>query len=275
MPPSIGWLSKEGQEILIKVAAEPTPRIAGMSFTEIFEVPNPGDMQYMGFTCWDDFFTRKFNEGIRPLEETEILNVCESAPLQYKTNVALSADFNLKGQPYSLRNMLNDDPLAPQFAGGSVYQAFLSALSYHRWHSPVDGVVEKCYHVDGFYYLESATAGIYSKHPDDEAQLYSQPFITSVQTRSIMFIRADNDNIGLMGIVFVGMAEVSGCEFTVVEGQRVTRGQELGMFHFGGSTHCLVFQPSVKLNFFVDVSSKPNPNSTNVAVRGNLANVIA
>ena len=29
----------------------------------------------------------------------------------------------------------------------------------------------------------------------------------------------------------------------VKEGQRIVKGDELGMFHFGGSTHCLIFRP--------------------------------
>eukprot|EP00210_Caulerpa_lentillifera_P006562 g6267.t1 len=273
-PPSIAWLSEAGQEELVKVAMGPTPDHPPMTFTEIFAVPDPTDKEYFGFTSWDAFFIREFNKNIRPLGDADIVVSCESAPLQYKTNVALSADFNMKGQPYSLRNMLNDDPLAPQFAGGIVYQAFLSALSYHRWHSPVSGVIEKAYSVDGFYYLESATAGIYSKDPDDEAQLDSQAFISSVQTRLIVFIRADDKDIGLMAIVYIGMAEVSGCELTVVEGQRVKKGQEIGMFHFGGSSHCIVFQRGIELDFLVNVTQTTNPHSSNVAVNSNLANVI-
>lgn len=39
--------------------------------------------------------------------------------------------------------MLAHDKLAEQFVGGTVYQAFLSALSYHRWHSPVSGKIVK------------------------------------------------------------------------------------------------------------------------------------
>jgi len=27
------------------------------------------------------------------------------------------------------------------FVGGTVYQAFLSALNYHRWHAPVAGTI--------------------------------------------------------------------------------------------------------------------------------------
>ena len=47
----------------------------------------------------------------------------------------------------------------------------------------------------------------------------------------------------------VGMVEISSCEVTVFAGQQVFKGQEMGIFHFGGSTHCLIFRPGVNLNF--------------------------
>lgn len=55
-------------------------------------------------------------------------------------------EFWLKDNRYSLVDMFggikyNKEYLAEHFTGGTVYQAFLSALSYHRWHAPVDGVI--------------------------------------------------------------------------------------------------------------------------------------
>ncbi len=274
-PQSIAWLSEPAKKQMVAVAMQPFPdQPIEETFTDIFDVPAPYDPNYMGFQSWDQFFTRVFNEGQRPVGETEIVNACESAPLQYQTGVALSANIWLKGQPYSLSDMLNNDPLAVQFDGGSVYQAFLSALSYHRWHSPVDGVIAKAYVVDGSYYLESPSEGIYSSEPDPSAPNASQPFITSVATRAVIFIQADDPAIGLMAMVPVGMAEVSSCEITVVPGQTVKRGDQIGMFHFGGSTHCLVFQPGVNLAFQIPVTNTPNLAATNVAVKSNLASLI-
>jgi Phosphatidylserine decarboxylase len=271
-PRSIAWLSKPAKTQMVAVAQQPFLNPPpGQTFEDIFAVPNPDDPTYLGFVSWDDFFTRQFNDGQRPVGDAVIVNACESAPLQYETGVALSANIWLKGQPYSLNDMLNNDPLAPQFAGGTVYQAFLSALSYHRWHSPVDGVIEKAYVVDGSYYLESPSEGIYSADPDPSAPNASQPFITSVATRAVIFIRANDPAIGLIAMVPVGMAEVSSCEIDVVPGQSVSRGDPIGMFHFGGSTHCLVFQPGVKLEFQVSVTNTPNLDATNVAVKSNLA----
>ncbi|MGX1097134.1 phophatidylserine decarboxylase associated domain-containing protein [Amorphus sp. MBR-141] len=273
-PAIIAWLSAPAREQMVSVAQQPFPNPPkGQTLEDIFAVPDPNDPTYLGYTSWDDFFTRVFKEGQRPVGDAVLVNACESAPLQVQTGVELEDNIWAKGQPYSLSDMLNGDPLAPEFAGGTVYQAFLSALSYHRWHSPVDGTIEKVANVDGTYYLESPWEGIYSDAPDPSAPNASQPFITSVAARAVIFIRADDPAIGLMAMVPVGMAEVSSCEVTVKAGDRVKRGDQVGMFHFGGSTHCLVFRKGVELDFQVPVTDKPNLDATNVAVRSNLASL--
>ncbi len=273
-PPAIPWLSDQAKQQLIAVACQPDKdgaNVQSMTFTDIFQVPEPDDGKYLGFRSWDHFFVREFQPDIRPVGDAPIVNACESAPLQFKTDVRSSDKFWLKEQPYSLTNMLNFDPLAEQFNGGSVYQAFLSALSYHRWHSPVDGVIEKVLIINGTYYLENMSEGVYSSSSDPSAPNASQPFTTSVASRAVIFIRANNPVIGLMAFVAVGMAEVSSNEVTVKAGDEVNRGDQLGMFHFGGSTHCLIFRPSVSLKFFVPVGSQPNLDAENVAVKSNLA----
>ncbi|WP_257265710.1 phosphatidylserine decarboxylase family protein [Endozoicomonas sp. ONNA2] len=273
-PPSIPWLGEQARQQMIAVACQPEnipARAGSMTFTDIFQVPDRDDSRYLGFSSWDHFFVREFQPDLRPVGDAPIVSACESAPLQYQTHVKGSDRFWLKEQPYSLMNMLNFDPLAEQFDGGSVYQAFLSALSYHRWHSPVDGVIEKIVTVNGTYYLENISEGVYNTSSDPAAPNASQPFTTSAASRAIFFIRANDPAIGLMAFVAVGMAEVSSNEATVKEGDEVKRGDQLGMFHFGGSTHCLVFRPSVSLKFHVPVTGQPNMDSINVAVNSNLA----
>ena len=133
--------------------------------------------------------------------------------------------------------MLANDPFAEQFVGGIVYQAFLNILMYHRWHSPVNGKIVKSYIVSGKYF----------SGPDGFAEY--QGYATEISTRALIFIEADNPDIGLMCFIAVGLTEVSSCEITVYDGQRVKKGQELGMFHYGGSTNCLIFRSGVKVDF--------------------------
>jgi len=93
-----------------------------------------------------------------------------------------------------------------------------------------------------------------------------QGYITATATRAIIFMEADNPAIGLMAILAVGMAEVSTCDVGVEKGQRIEKGEQIGMFHFGGSTHCLLFRKNV------DVHGFPEPGRThNVPVRSELA----
>jgi phosphatidylserine decarboxylase len=63
------------------------------------------------------------------------------------------------------------------------------------------------------------------------------------------------------------MTEVSTCDITVKEGQHVKKGDELGMFHYGGSTHCVIFRKEVELEGFPNTE---NPEY-NVPVRSKLA----
>ena len=129
------------------------------------------------------------------------------------------------------------------------------------------GQIVKAYVQDGTYYSETPAEGYDPAGPND-----SQGYITEVATRAMVFIQADNPAIGLMCVLPVGMAEVSTCEITVYQGQRVKKGDQLGMFHFGGSTHCLMFRPDVRLDFDFH-GQTPGLDSSNIPVNARIATV--
>lgn len=270
-----GWFGKTGHRDLTAVAKVGPTAAETLEFHQMFQC-DPSAPHY-GFTSWDDFFTRLWRDGMRPVAEPEndkvIANACESQPYRLAHHVKGRDLFWIKSQPYSVIDMLGHDALAPQFVGGTVYQAFLSALSYHRWHSPVNGKVVKAYVVDGTYYSEPLFEGVgdpqaRSQDIKLEGETVSQAYITSTATRALIFIEADEPSIGLMAFIGVGMAEVSTCDISVKEGQRVKKGEQIGMFHFGGSTHCLVFRKGV------NVSGFPEPGlGENMPVRSHLATV--
>jgi phosphatidylserine decarboxylase len=227
---------------------------------------------HWGFRSWDDFFVREFRPDVRPVARADdgavIANACESSPYRIARRVNHCDRFWIKSQPYSLMHMLANDALAPLFAGGTIYQAYLSPLCYHRWHSPVDGTITKAYVKDGTYFAEAASHGFDPAGPND-----SQAYITALATRAIVFIEAENPQIGLMCFLAVGMCEVSSCQITVYEGQRVRKGEQIGMFHFGGSTHCLIFRPGVKLEFDHH-GQKPGLGSQPIPVNARIATVV-
>ncbi len=254
--PHKGWFGKDAQDAM-------------PNFNEDFKC-NP-ELPYHGFKSWDDFFTREFREGKRPVaspnDDSVIVNACESAPYKIAKNVKLIDKFWIKSQPYSLQHMMAGDVFTDKFIGGTIYQAFLSALSYHRWHSSISGKIIKAYIINGSYYSETLTEGF-----DPTGENESQGFITELATRALIFIEADNPAIGLMCVMPVGMTEISSCQITVIEGQRVKKGDQLGMFHFGGSTHCLIFGPQVKLDFDMH-GQKPGLNAKNIFLNERIATV--
>jgi phosphatidylserine decarboxylase len=99
---------------------------------------------------------RRLREGARPVadpgNDRVLVNACESAPYRIARDVQYRDRFWIKSQPYSIAHMLANDTFAPLFAGATVYQAYLSPLCYHRWHSPVSGTVKKAYLLEGTYF---------------------------------------------------------------------------------------------------------------------------
>lgn len=265
-----GWLCPYALNEMAKEAD-------GKDFIDIFNCRSTDVNEKLGFRSWDDFFTRVFKPGVRPVAGEDdpniIANACESAPFRIARNVPLKAKFWIKGQPYSLLDLLHGDPWTAKFEGGTLYQAFLSALSYHRWNSPVSGTIVKAYNLDGSYYGEAYNQGFANpRGADPVAANDSQAFLTSTATRAVIFIRADNPKIGLMCFVAVGMGDVSNNEITVRVGQHVNKGDQIGMFHFGGSTHVLLFRPEVKVDFDLH-GQTPGIDSNNIKVKDVIARV--
>ncbi|PSR97822.1 phosphatidylserine decarboxylase-domain-containing protein, partial [Coniella lustricola] len=282
------WMGQRAKQIMAEVATlemkggvdkEKNEKPDRPSFEQLYVCPDVED-KYLGFASWDAFFTREFRPGVRPIQVPDdddfdsvinnsnnnnnnhdstltILNACEAAPYRIGHSVQLHDKYWLKGQPYSLADMLGGSSACAFFAGGTVYQAFLGALSYHRWHAPVSGVVEAIEHIPGTYFSMNYHHGLAADGtseddgPDPNSANRSMAHLTAVATRTVIYIRAATPLLGLVALVFVGMAEVSSCEVSVSVGQRVHKGEQMGMFHYGGSTYCLVLQPSVRVKFLL------------------------
>ncbi|HWE34937.1 MAG TPA: phosphatidylserine decarboxylase family protein [Isosphaeraceae bacterium] len=222
---------------------------------------------HRGFASWNDFFTRRFKEGRRPVAEPDdakvIVAACEATPYAIGLKAKRQDRFWVKAQPYSLRDMLDDDEDAAPFVGGTVYQAFLDAHNYHRWHSPVSGTVRKAFVKEGTYYSEAESEG-----QDPEGPKKSQGYLAHVATRAILLVEADDPVIGLIALMFIGMAEVSSCVFhpQIQAGHRLTKGDEVGYFQFGGSTYCMIFRPGAVAEFAVGALPDPHAHSASLVL---------
>ena len=229
--------------------------------------------EHWGFASWNDFFTRRFDDDARPVaspdDDKVIVSACDSKPYGISTNVQRQDRFWIKSQPYSLQDLLANDESVDQFVGGTVYQAFLSATNYHRWHGPVAGTIVRAFLQPGTYYSEADSEG------DDAIEpMNSQSYLAHIATRAIILIAADDPVIGLTAFVPVGMSEVSSCliDPKLTAGCHIAKGEELGYFQYGGSTHCLLFRPRAIADFTLTAIPQPHdPNAPQVPVRSKLA----
>lgn len=213
---------------------------------ENFVIPDKG-APHWGWKSWNDFFHREIKADVRPIADPDnprvVVSPNDGTIYKVAREVAEQTTFWIKGQPYSVLDMLHNDPAAPSFAGGDVFQSYLSGADYHRWHAPVAGKVVKADVVEALMFSNLESEG------NDIKGTGSQGYYTSVNTRGILMIEADHKPLGTVVVMPVGITEVSSIRHTVKVGDHVEKGQEVGRFSYGGSSLAIMFQPGA-INHF-------------------------
>lgn len=225
-----------------------SPPAAAYNRLDEFVIPDR-TAPHWGWPSFNAFFHRQIRPEMRPIaaphDPKVIVSANDGTVYKIEREVAAEARFWLKGQPYSLADMLAGSAFVDRFVGGDVFQTFLSGADYHRWHAPIDGTVRDAVVVDGLMFSNAESAG-----PDPKGIL-SQGYQTAVNTRGLIFIESDAPGIGLVCCIPVGITEISSITLRVQRGDRVCKGQELGYFSYGGSSMALVFQPGAIRQFTV------------------------
>ena len=235
-----------------------------------FIIPNR-EAPHWGFESFNAYFHRQIKPECRPVDEPHnpkvIVSANDGTVYQIARNVKELDKFWLKSQPYSLVNMLDNSEYTKQFVGGDVFQSFLSGADYHRWRSPIDGIVKDAKVVNGLMFSELRSEGY-----DDTAGTHSQGCEASINTRGLVFIESEDPTIGMVCVIPIGITEISSVTIEVIVGQRVKKGDELGYFSYGGSSMCLVFQPGAINHFTVESPSEGNnDNGEQIKVNARIA----
>ena len=228
-----------------------SPPAARLMNLKDFVIPDP-TAPNGEFTSFNDYFHREINLETRQLagagDPKVIVSANDGTVYRIARNVQKSAEFMLKGQPYSLENMLNNinenGVTVDSFVGGDVFQAFLSGANYHRWRAPVSGKIVVQQPVAGLMFSELPWPGY-----DPSAGTLSQGYQASVNTRGLVFIKADHAPLRTVCVMPIGITEISSINFTRSVNDHVDKGDELGYFSYGGSTLCVIFQPGAVKEF--------------------------
>lgn len=258
-----GWLSPEAlREIVEYTGGDPDHD----KFEDFYQC-DPKNPHY-GFTSYDDFFARDLLPEKRAVENPKAPQIISAACTSFihtlYPDLCETDSFWVKGTPYSLKHLLGNHCLTTSFVGGTLLQGLLTSLDFHRWCSPVNGVVKGTSLIPGTYFaarLDQLEENAPFLQPSQKVEIIyedplvrSQDFSTAVAARALIFIEAE-DPVGLMCFVAVGMGDVSTCRLSVKEGQSVKKGDPLGSFHYGGSTHCLILGPHLKVGLGRDTKT--------------------
>lgn len=185
----------------------------------------------------NDFFTRRLKPGIRPIDSGEDTLVSPvDALITGMCPVHEGAILNVKGQDYTLEELLNRSPRVVNYKEGFCFVLYLSPNEYHRIHAPATGEVLETVHVPGKAY------------PVNEFGLTQMRRVLSRNERLITFLR---EEAGEIAVVKVGALNVSSIRYIEPLPQCVERGGELAYFEFGSTVVLLtengIFGPRADL----------------------------
>ncbi len=183
------------------------------------------------YRSYNDFFTRKIKPSARPIdmEPSHFISPCDSKLTIYRIDE--NSRFMIKGSEYSTASFLKCRKLAEKFSGGYFMIFRLEVTDYHRYIYIDSGHKSKNFHINGVYHTVNPTAL-------EKADIYKE------NTREFTILHTDN--FGSVIHAEVG-AMMVGKITNHHQHHEFVRGEEKGMFEFGGSTIVLMVKPDVIL----------------------------
>ncbi|HSJ38078.1 MAG TPA: phosphatidylserine decarboxylase [Planococcus sp. (in: firmicutes)] len=186
------------------------------------EIERPMD----SFTSLHDFFIRKLRPESRPQAETAVISPVDGN-VEIAGKIQPDSRFIVKGQEYSLSELMGSEKLAKRYANGDYAVLYLSPANYHRIHSPLDGKVIRQFVLGKKSYPVNQSGLLYGKAPISG----NYRLITELQTAG-----------GNVLMVKVGAMFVNSIQLTNTD-EEWKKGEEVGYFSFG-STVVLFFEPN-------------------------------
>jgi len=178
------------------------------------------------FNSFNDFFIREIKEGSRPFpdKENDVAAPCDGKLTVYP--VTPDSVFCIKRSKYSLCDLLQDRELADEFSDGVCLIFRLTPDDYHRYSCIDDGEVLQRKRIDGILHTVRPVA-------------YQRYSVFCQNSREYTVMRTAN--FGKIIQVEVG-ALFAGRITNHNHSGAIKRGDEKGMFQFGGSTVIMLFQ---------------------------------
>lgn len=223
---------------LLKLLTKPfVSKIAGDFMDSVFSKPlikrfirnnNIDTSQYVmkRFRSYNDFFTRKVKPDRRPVDliRDHLISPCDSKVSIYPIDE--KSIFRIKGSMYRVSDLVRNKFLARRYIGGWCMIFRLEVDDYHRYCYIDDGIKTGNTFIRGELHTVNPIAlkryNIYKRNSREYTILHTDNFGDVVQTE--------------VGAMMVGRIKNHHTEYLF------RKGEEKGMFLFGGSTIVLLFE---------------------------------
>jgi phosphatidylserine decarboxylase len=191
------------------------------------------------YKTFNEFFYRALKPGARPIAPGDNVAVFPADALHLAfQDIQEAAGFYVKGSKFSFAELLGSEQEAEKFAGGAMLISRLCPVDYHRFHFPVSGVPGESRLINGWLYSVSPVA------------LRRRLHYLIENKRVVTLI--DSKESGTVAMVEVGATNVGSIQQSFVPGRAVAKGEEKGLFAFGGSCVITLFQKG-RIRFDSDV----------------------
>ena len=137
----VGWFSQIEHPWISRLSIAVWRLFADLDLSEAKE---------QSFASLHACFIRELKEGARPVDmrETLLSSPCDGIVGEFGT-VVDGQVFQAKGFPYTLEDLLGQEPSAHQWRDGVYMTIRITSSMYHRFHAPYEGVVQRLKYFSG------------------------------------------------------------------------------------------------------------------------------
>nr|WP_299340884.1 phosphatidylserine decarboxylase [Allomuricauda sp.] len=206
-----------------------------------------------GFKSFNEFFTRELKPGARKIDAFDDNSVLVSPAdgvinminndLKLETQIPTKANMTL-----NLNTLLGNSAYADKFVGGTALAVFLKPDNYHHYHAPVSGTVVEA-------------------REDVGDRLFGMPDIPDIINNGNIaynkdysvfenfkhgYLIIETEQYGYVGMIPIGLQTIGSVVFknrfkevNDVRPEKIYKGENIGLFAYGGSTVLLIFQKGI------------------------------
>jgi phosphatidylserine decarboxylase len=146
--------------------------------------------------------------------------------------------------------LIQDDELGKAYSEIGIFR--LAPQDYHRFHAPLDAVVGKQKDIVGNLYTVNPMAVKELSYRNVFILISRNLNVFTQNKRAVLALKTDFEHPVLF--VAIGAMLVGSIGWSVKEGQKVRKGEDMGYFAYGGSTVIVLFPKEMEVVFDDDMS---------------------